>query len=63
MHRGYAEPMTTTDATAADLALAELHDHIAALARLSHEPFNAGRLAAHRQLALECLDVVAGVLA
>lgn len=55
--------MTTTDATAADLALAELHEHIAAIALLSHEPFNGERIARHRENALECLDIVAGVLA
>jgi hypothetical protein len=55
--------MTTTDATAADLALAELHEHIARIEQLSHEPFNAGRIAIHRAEALECLDLIAGVLA
>jgi hypothetical protein len=55
--------MTTTDATAADLALAELHEHIARIEQLGHEPFNAERIKLHRDLALECLDTIAGVLA
>lgn len=55
--------MTTTDATTADLALAELHEHIAALERLAHQPFSTERLALHRSYALECLDVIASVLA
>lgn len=55
--------MTTTDATNADLALAELHEHLAAIEQLARAPFNSDRIAAHRAGALECLDVVAAVLA
>jgi hypothetical protein len=55
--------VTTTDATTADLALSELHEHLAAIERLARAPFNADRIAMHRGLALECLDAIAIALA
>lgn len=51
--------MTTTEATAADLTLSELHEHLAAIERLARAPFNAERITMHKQLARECLDSIA----
>lgn len=55
--------MTTTEATRADLALTELHEHLSAIERLARAPFNAQRIELHRSLALECLDAIALELA
>lgn len=55
--------MTTAEATRAELALSELHEHLAAIERLARAPFNAERVALHRSLALECLDAIAIELA
>lgn len=60
---GLTHTVTTTDATTADLALSELHEHLAAIERLARAPFNADRIAMHRGLALECLDAIAIALA
>lgn len=51
--------VTTTEATRADLLLTELHEHLSAIERLAHAPFNSERIALHKREARECLDALA----